>query len=494
MEDIKTLENKTISGLFWKYLERMGAQIISFIVSIILARILDPEHYGTISIVTIFISLANILVTSGIGNSLIQTKRIHKIDYYTMFSASFILSILFYIVLFFLAPTISHIYNNSELISVIRAMGLILILSSLTTVQHAYVSRNMIFKKFFYATLIGTIIGAIVGITMAYCGFGVWALVTQTMVKSIMDVFVLCYTIDLKLKFCFSKKSFKRLFSYGFKYMLTSFIGGFFNYLKGFIIGLKYSSTDLAFSTKGEQIPSVAVNNLYSAIESVLFSTVSRLNSEPERIKAFVKNVLSILTFCIMPLMFGVIACADNIVAVLYTDKWAPIVPYLRILSFQYAFSIVGTLNLLIINARGRSDISLKLEIIKKPVYVLFIFIGMMFGPLYIILANALYTVFGIIINTIPNKKLVNYGLLEQVKDIMPNIISALIMMIVTMLIGRLEMNNTIVLLLLQVILGAIVYVSLQILLKNDNIKIIVSFLKKIAFKYILKKGNKSAS
>jgi O-antigen/teichoic acid export membrane protein len=276
--------------------------------------------------------------------------------------------------------------------------------------------------------------------------------------------------------------------------MLTSFIGGFFNYLKGFIIGLKYSSTDLAFSTKGEQIPSVAVNNLYSAIESVLFSTVSRLNSEPERIKAFVKNVLSILTFCIMPLMFGVIACADNIVAVLYTDKWAPIVPYLRILSFQYAFSIVGTLNLLIINARGRSDISLKLEIIKKPVYVLFIFIGMMFGPLYIILANALYTVFGIIINTIPNKKLVNYGLLEQVKDIMPNIISALIMMIVTMLIGRLEMNNTIVLLLLQVILGAIVYVSLQILLKNDNIKIIVSFLKKIAFKYILKKGNKSAS
>jgi len=367
-------------------------------------------------------------------------------------------------------------------------MGISLIISSIKNIQHAYVSREMQFKKFFYSTMFGTVISAVVGIAMAINNYGVWALVAQTLTKSVVDMLVLSITIDLKIQIIFSKKSFKRLFPYGFKLMITNFLGNLFNQFKNFIIGTKYTSTDLAYSTKGEQIPNVVVSNINSSIESVLFSSISKLNNNLDVMKMAVRKALKITTFIIMPLMFGVVACAQNIVEVLYTNKWKEIIPYLQILSFQNAFSIIGSMNLQVINARGRSDISLKLEFIKKPIFLIFILFGMKFGPFYIVLANVLYSFVGSTINAIPNKKLLNYSIKEQIIDITPNLFSSIIMLLVVMLIGNILSINKIFVLLIQIILGGLIYLGIQRLLNNESLYFIINYVKVFLNNYILRK------
>ena len=254
-DNLVELKNKTINGLFWRFGERITSQIISFIVSVILARILLPKEYGIVALVTIFINLADVLVTSGLGTSLVQKKNVDELDFSTMTIASIILSIILYGILFIIAPVISIIYNNELLTAVIRVMGIRIPIAAFNSIQQAYVQKKMIYKKFFYSTLIGTVISAVVGIYMALNGYGVWALVGQYLTTTIIGTIVLFVILDWKPKMRFSQERFKQLFNYGSKIMAAGFIGCLFDQLRGLIIGFKYSSEDLAFNNKGEQFP-----------------------------------------------------------------------------------------------------------------------------------------------------------------------------------------------------------------------------------------------
>lgn len=245
--------NKIVTGMIWRFGEKITAQAVSFIVSIILARLLMPEDYGVVAIVNVFIAIAEIFVTSGLGTSLIQKKDADDLDFSTVFWCNLVLSSFLYIIVFVLAPMIARFYSMPLLTPVLRIFSLRLPISAVNSIQNAYVSRKMDFRKFFFATLIGTVVSAIVGIVMAYNGFGVWALIAQYLTNSIIDTIVLFTIINWHPRFEFSSYRAKPLISYGWKILATDFIGTVFNQLNSFIIGKEYTSADLAYYTQGKK-------------------------------------------------------------------------------------------------------------------------------------------------------------------------------------------------------------------------------------------------
>ena len=263
MDKEKTsLKQKTISGVFWRFGERITAQLITFVVSIVLARMIAPEQYGIIALTTIFINILNVFVTSGLGTSLVQKKTSDTKDFSTMFYASITLAFILYIILFFTAPIIAKIYDSEILIPLLRVMGLRIPIAAVNSIQQAYVQKKMIYRKFFISTLFGTIVSAVVGIYMAVRGYGAWALVGQYLTNSTIDTIVLFIVIDWKPTLYFSFERFKKLFDFGWKIMISSFIGSLFHQLKGMIIGKKYNAASLAYYNKADQIPSLVKNNV----------------------------------------------------------------------------------------------------------------------------------------------------------------------------------------------------------------------------------------
>ena len=477
-----SLKKKTVTGLFWRFGERITAQLISFVVSIVLARILLPEQYGTIACVTIFITIANVFVTSGLGTSLIQKKNSDELDFSTMFWTSLSFSIVLYLILFFAAPLISHLYNDELLIPVIRVMGLKLPIAAVSSIQQAYVTNKMIFKKFFFSTLFGTLLSAVVGIVMAIKGFGVWALVAQYLTNSLVDTIVLFVTVSWRPRLLFSADRFRKLFGYGWKIMASSFIGTVFDQLRGLIIGMRFTPSDLAYNNKGEQIPTMLSNNINISLDSVLFSSIAKIQDNKNAVKRALRKSTKMSAYLLCPLLLGLASSGETIVKVLLTDKWLACVPYLQIICLQQILAIMNTVNMQAIKAVGRSDIILKLEFIKKPIYLLMILCSIPFGPLAICGANGLYGVIALIINTRFNKKLFNYSLREQFHDILGYLTIAIVMAFAVFFIGKIEMN-LFALLAIQVIIGMVIYIVASIIFKVEPFKTLVNSAKSLVFK-----------
>lgn len=279
-------QNSTLfSNLIWKFGERFLAQIVSFIVSIVLARMLMPEDYGVISLILVFITFADVFVTSGFSTSLIQKKDADDTDFSTIFYCSFMISILIYFVLFAVAPIIADFYNTPTLIPILRVFSLRIPISSYNSIQHAYVSRNMLFKKFFFSTLFGTILSGVFGVVAAYHGLGAWALIIQYMTNTIVDTIVLRFTIDWHLKIKFSKQSASSLMKYGWKILVADLSGTFFEQLRSLIIGKVYLTSDLAFYNRGKSFSSLIMDNISTAMMSVLFPDLSNKVDDIQQLK-----------------------------------------------------------------------------------------------------------------------------------------------------------------------------------------------------------------
>lgn len=486
----KNLTQKTISGIFWKLAERLGAQIVTLVVSIILARILLPEDYGIVSIVTIVITLLNVFVTHGLGTSLIQKKTSDQLDFSTVFYAGIFLSFVLYGILFFAAKPIADFYDNDQIAWVLRIMGLRLPLAAINSVQQAYVSKKMIFRKFFFATLAGTIVSGVVGIVMAYKGYGVWALVAQYLTNVTIDTLVLFVIVKWKPSLCFSFNRLKRLFSYGWKLLVSGLIDTGYNELRSLIIGKKYSTTDLAYYDKGKQFPSLIVNNINASISTVLFSAMSKIQDDIEKVKEVTRRSIRICSYLIFPCLVGLACVAEPFVRVVLTDKWLPMVPYLQILCFAVAFYPVHIANLEALKALGRSDLFLILEIIKKLVGIAVLFVTLWFGVFWIAIGVAFTTITSCFINAYPNRKILNYSYKEQFLDLLPNIIISAIMGASVYFLSYMNSNIYLVLA-FQIFVGIIVYLFLSIITKNYSFKYLLGFIKKfINGKTIVKSNN----
>lgn len=471
------LKKKTISGFFWRFGERISSQLVSFVVSIVLARILQPQEYGIIALSMVFINITTVFAVSGLGTSLIQKKDADELDFSTMFYAGICLSVIIYGLLYCTAPLIANIYKNPQICSVLRILGVIIPIQSINSIQQASVSRALDFKKFFYATFTGTFLSGIIGISMAYNGCGVWALVGQQLSNHIINTFTLNRIISWHPQLRFSKKRFKSLFSFGVKLMGANFIGTFFNEIKSFIIGIKYAPADLAYYNRGESLPGLIANNINNTINTVLFPAISQIQNNKEEVKRAIRRSMMTSSFIMFPLMFIIATTADKIVWILLTEKWKFCIPFMQILCFNHCINVLGTANLQAINAIGRSDITLKLEIIKKPIYLLSILIAMFISPFAIAVATTVYAVLGTTINAWPNKKLINYKFSEQLADIFPQFLLALCMSFIVLGIGLLPINIYI-LLFLQILIGVSFYLLCAKYLTLESYKYIVQSIK----------------
>lgn len=477
MSNKEDLSSKVIGSLFWRFAERVGAQGVAFIVSIILARLLAPEVYGTIALVTVFIHILNVFVDSGLGNALIQKKDADDLDFSSVFYFNVIICCGLYLLMFFAAPFIASFYNDNTLTPVIRVLSLTLVISGVKNVQHAYVARTMQFKRFFFATLGGTVGAAIVGIYIAYKGYGVWALVAQQLFNTTVDTIILWITVKWRPKKMFSFDRLKGLFSYGWKLLVSSLLDTGYTELRQLIIGKKYTSADLAYYNRGNTFPHLIIDNVNTSINSVLFSTMSQVQDDKKRLKEMTRRSMKTSTYIMAPLMMGMAFCAETIVRLLLTDKWIECVPYMRIFCITFMFYPIHTANLNAIKAMGRSDIFLRLENIKKIIGLAILLVSMWFGVMAMAYSLLLSTFLSIIINSWPNRKLMNYSYKDQMKDIMPSVLLAVVMGMCVYCIQFLELSN-IVTLIIQIPLGALIYILLSHVCKIEAYSYLIHMIK----------------
>ena len=479
MTQENNIKSKVLSGLIWKFAERISAQLVTFIVSIILARLLDPSHYGAIAIVNVFIALANVFVVSGFGNSLIQKKDADNIDFSSVFWGNLVISSLVYMVIFISAPYIAEFYGMQILCPVLRVLGIRIIIGGINNVQQAYVSKNMMFKRFFWSTLFGTVISGVAGIILAYSGFGIWALTAQYLINSIVGTIVLWFTVSWRPVFKFSFTRLKILFSFGWKLLISALLDTGYKELRTLVIGKMYTSADLAFYNKGKSFPDLFVTNINSSIQSVLFPAMSNEQKNKDTLKAMVRRAIRISSYTMLPLMCGFALVAEPFIELLLTEKWLPCVPYLRIATFTFAFMPIHTANLQAINAIGRSDIYLRLEIIKKVIGLIALIVSAPYGVFAIAASAMLTTVIASFINAYPNKKLINYNYFEQMKDMLNSSIPLLAMIIGVYLINFLHFN-TMLTLSLQILTGAFMYIVVSIITKNESFNYIFNMIKDV--------------
>lgn len=475
--DKKNNSRITISNFLWRFAERSGAQLVTFIVSIVLARILAPEDYGTIALVTVFTTIMQVFVDSGLGTALIQKKDADELDFSSVFFFNLGVCVLLYAVMYFTAPLIAKFYGDNTLISIVRVTSLTIIVSGVKGIQQAYVSKHLLFKRFFYATLGGTIISAGIGIGMAYAGYGVWSIVVQQLTNNIVDTAILWVSVKWRPKKAFSWVRLKSLLSYGWKLLASSLIDTVYNNLRNLIIGKVYSSADLAYYNQGDKFPKLVVTNINTSIDSVLLPAMSQVQENHDEVKSMTRRAIKVSTYVMAPLMFGLAFCAEPVVELILTEKWLPCVSFLRIFCISYMFWPIHTANLNAIKAMGRSDLFLKLEIIKKIIGIVLLVATMKISVEAMAYSLLISSVCSQIINSWPNRKLLHYGYLEQLKDILPGILLAVGMGVCVYFIGKFPLPYEI-LLIIQVTVGGIIYLLGSIIFRLDSFEYIYEIVK----------------
>lgn len=477
-------KNSTLKNFVWRFAERCGAQLVTFIVSIVLARILAPEDYGQIALITVFTTIMQVFVDSGLGTALIQKKDADDLDFSSVFYFNFVICLILYVVMFVTAPFIAGFYGNSSLTSIIRVISLTIVISGVKGIQQSYVSRNMMFKRFFYSTLGGTVFSAFFGIALAYAGFGVWAIVAQQLSNTAIDTLILWLTVKWRPKRMFSWVRLKGLLSFGWKMLASSLLDTVYNNIRSLIIGKMYSSSDLAYYDQGKKFPNVIVTNINTSIDSVLLPTMASAQDDAGRVKSMTRRAIKTSTYIMAPLMMGLAFCAEPIVGLVLTDKWLPCVPFLRIFCVTYMFYPIHTANLNAIKAMGRSDLFLKLEIVKKVVGIALLLSTMWFGVMAMAYSLLISSILSQIINSWPNRKLLRYGYLEQLKDILPGIALAVLMGGCVNLVELFHLTN-IVTLLIQIPLGALIYIIASALLHLESFEYMMDLIRPMIRKAI---------
>lgn len=471
------IKNKTVTGFFWQLSQKVLCQVVSFGISVVLARLLLPSDYGVIAICSMFLVLTGIFIGGGLGTALVQKKNADDIDFCTVFYSGLVLSIAVYLAVFFAAPYIAIFFKNEQITAVIRVLALSMPIGTLSGVQNAFVSKQMMFKKFFYSSLIGTIASGAVGLGMALTGFGVWALVGQNLVSTITNTLVLFYIIDWHPKLIFSYERFKQLFSFGWKMAVVNILTTFFYQLKGYVIGYKYSAAQLAYYNRGEGLPGILYNNINGTISDVLFPALSQLQDDKEALKRALSRAMRISSFFLIPALFGLAAISDKLVIIIFSEKWAPSIPFMQVICMISCSDILGMANYQAIKAVGRADTLLKMEFLKRPAMFAILIATMFISPLAIAVGQLVYSILAFVVNAYPNRKYIGYPIWQQMKDVGKNFLISLVMAIVVYLLGTLGLNMY-VSVVLQVVTGALLYYVMSRTLNKEDYGYVMNFVK----------------
>ena len=456
-------------NLLWRFAERFTAQIVSFFISIVLARILSPDDYGTVALVLIYIEIANAFVSYGLGNALIQKKDADAIDFSSVLYFNLALSLLIYVVLFLSAPYVSRFYSNNLLSSILRVLGIRLILASINTIQQAYVSKRMEFKKFFLSTLGGTVVSGIVGLVLALNGFGVWALVAQYITNTTVDTIVLAFSIKWKPVLAFSWKRIKSLFSYGWKILFEGVANTISSQIQNILIGKVYSDSDLGFYTRAQQFPQLIMTNINTSIGSVLFPAMSNVQDEEGHVVHIMRRAVRISSFILFPMLLGLAATADNLIIVLLTEKWVGCIPYLYVFCFIHLLSIGMQPRHQALKAMGRSDVFMIEHFFSRIISFTVLISVYRISVMAIALSSIVGTLILLAIIMFTSKKYTGYRYADQIKDVLDVSLISSFMFLVVFFIGKVLHCSPIIELIIQVSTGVFLYWGLSYLVKPDG-------------------------
>jgi O-antigen/teichoic acid export membrane protein len=474
---VKAVEKtKVFSSLVWKLLERGGTQGIQFLIQIVLARLLAAEQFGTIAIVMVFINIAQVFVQSGFNTALIQKKDADDVDFSSVFYLSLALAGILYLIIFLSAPIIARFYKDDILVPVIRVLSLTLFFGTLNSIQNAYIARNLMFKKLFKSSLGAIIISGSFGLFAAYQGLGVWALVVQQLTNQMTISIIMWFTVKWRPKFIFSIARVKDLFSYGWKLLASSLLNTLYLEIRTLFIGRMYTSSTLGYYNRGQQFPKVIVSNIDGSIQSVMLPTLSAHQDDKKKVKDMMRRAIMTSSFLIFPMMIGMAVVAEPLVKIVLTDKWLPAVPFLQIFCISYALIPIHTANLQAINAMGRSDIFLRLEVVKKLLGLVILGISLPFGVYAIAIGQVISAIISTFINVYPNKHLLNYSYREQWADIMPSLVLAVIMGITVYMFNLINIAAWKVLG-LQLVVGVGSYIGLAKIFRVESLSYLIATL-----------------
>jgi len=460
-------ESTILNGLLWKLIERGGSQGVQFIIQLFLARLLSPEDFGIIAIVLIFINITSGTIQYGVSTALIQRKSVDSIAYSSMLIINLVIAILIIIILFLIAPILSYVYGYKQIIPLLRTLSLVVLPGSIYSILLAKTSRELDFKKVFISSVIASSLSGIISIFFALNGYGVWSLVIFQLLNQLICTIILWLLISWRPDLKFSYSVVKDLFSFGWKILLSSIIDISYREIRSLIIGKKYSISMLGYYNRGQQFPQLIIGNINASIQAVMLPVLSDKQDEPSRMKEMMRRSIITSSFFIFPLMIGLAVIAEPLIALLLTEKWIPAVPFLQIFCVSFALWPIHTANLQAINAMGRSDIYLKLEIVKKVVGMFILVITLFMGIYALVLGEVLAGIISSFINAYPNKNLLNYGYLEQLKDVLPSFCISAVMGFIISLIYLFNFTY-LVTIIIQIVMGIFIYLLLAKIFKFE--------------------------
>ena len=416
----ESLKNKTVKGVGWSFVDNIASSGVTFLVGLILARLLTPEEYGIMAMITVFIAVSNSIVDSGFSNALIRKVRIESIDYNTVFYFNLIVSFILYILLFFASPSISVFFKEPILVKVVRVIGLVLIINALAIIPRTIFVRDVNFKTQTKVSLISSISSGIVGIGMALAGMGVWSLVGQQLSRQLLNTLFLWIYCKWQPILEFSVKSFKELFGFGSKLLLSGLLNTIYQNIYYIIIGRFYSSSQLGQYTRAEQFNMIFSSNLTSVVQRVSYPVLSSIQEEPERLRDAYRKIIKTTMLITFACMLGLAAVAKSLIIILIGDKWIPAIYFLQIICFSGMLYPLHAINLNILQVKGRSDLFLRLEVIKKIIAVVPIVIGIFYGIEYMLWGGVITSFIAYFLNSYYSARLIDYSALDQIKDILP--------------------------------------------------------------------------
>jgi teichuronic acid exporter len=474
----KSLKEKTITGMMWSSVHRFGSMSISFIANIVLARLLTPEDFGIIGMIMVFIAISGTLVDGGFASALIQKKKPTKEDYSTIFYWNLILSLVLFILIYIASPAIERFYEMSTLSSLLRVLGIVLILNAFNIIQTNQLIKNLNFKRLANINIVATLLSAVIGIVMAYMGYGVWSLVAKLISVSLFQSIFLWYLNRWRPSFEFSFSSLKELFGFGSYMLLSSFIIETYDNLKSLIIGKVFSAADLGFYVQAERMRSVPVQGLSSVVNQVTFPVFSELQDDKESLVKGVKKSIKAITFINFPLMVITIIIAHPLIILLLTEQWVISATYLQILCVGGMVYTLNTINNNILKSLGESKLYFIVLTLKRITGIIFILIGLNYGITGLLWGVVINNYVSFLISMYYASKMSGYKIIDQINDILPAYLLAIIVGFIIYYTGIKVNVNNFYMILIQVPLYTIIYIVISYLFRMDSVLIFNQIIK----------------
>lgn len=473
----QSLKNKTVHGVIWSSIERFSVQGIQFLLQILMARILSPQDYGTIAMLAIFVAISQSFIDSGFSNALIRKVDRTEKDYATVFYFNIVVGILFYFILFFASPFIADFYNTPILKPLTKVIALNLFFNSMCVVQQARLTIQLNFKTQAVVSLISVMISGVVGLWMAYSGFGVWALAVQSVLQAILRMILFWILAKWHPIEKFSKESFQEMFNYGSKLLASGLLDTIYKNVYTIIIGKVFSSALLGYYSRAEQFAQFPSSNLTGILQRVTFPVLSTIQNEENRLRNNYRKFLKLSAFIIFPLMVGLTAVSDPFIRLILTDKWAGIIPLLQVISIAYMWYPIHAINLNLLQVKGRSDLFLRLEILKKVNTTIMLLLTVPLGVMAICVGMIINSLVALIINTYYTGKLIDVGFFKQMLDLLPILLNCATMYVVINL-TTCYLSNDILKLIIGILSGVVWYISVAYIFRSSNLNELLSIFK----------------